>query len=78
MITIDKDKPIPKLSGRGAPRKYPFDELAVGESFFVPGKKSTDLGGSIGGARHRLPGRKFRTRTVTENGVDGVRVWRVQ
>ena len=78
MITIDKDKLMPKRFGRGAPRKYPFDDLAVGESFFVPGINSTKISGSIGHAKHRLPGRKFPTRAVTENGVTGVRVWRVQ
>lgn len=78
MITIDKDKPMPNGYGRGAPRKYPFDELAVGESFFVPGKKANDLYSSADCAKLRCPGRKFSRRTVTENGVTGVRVWRVQ
>ena len=78
MITIDKDKPQPLGLGRGAPRKYPFDELTVGESFFVPGLKAADLSGSIGAAKRRCPERNFSSRTVTENGVTGARVWRIQ
>jgi hypothetical protein len=36
MLTIDKDKPMP--NGFGVRGKYPFAQLDVGHSFFVPGK----------------------------------------
>jgi hypothetical protein len=76
MITIDKDKPMP--NGFGVRGKYPFAELDVGHSFFVPGKTTSGISSSVANARTRMPGRKFVTNTVTENGVTGVRVWRVQ
>jgi hypothetical protein len=76
MITIDKDKPMP--NGFGVRGKYPFAELDVGHSFFVPGKTTSGISSSVANARTRMHGRKFVTNTVTENGVTGVRVWRVQ
>ena len=72
MIKIDKNVPIPpdRLS-RG--RKYPWDELEVGDSFFVEGKKFEPLrvsAAQIGKAKAR----KFIARQVD----GGVRVWRVE
>jgi hypothetical protein len=76
MITIDKDKPMP--NGFGVRAKYPFAQLDVRDSFFVPGKTTGGISSSVANARARLPGRRFVSSTVTENGVTGVRVWRVQ
>lgn len=69
------------LAARRKGQKYPFDRLGVGDSFFVAGDKNhiasvrTLLSRQIRMGEH--PGREFATRTVTEDAVKGVRVWRV-
>lgn len=76
MIKIDKGIPMPE-SGAGRKRIYPFHELAVGDSFFAPNTTHANVNGPAQRARQQT-GRKFALRKVTENGVDGVRVWRVE
>ena len=76
-IRIDSDISLPSPKGGAGVVKYPFRQLEVGQSFFVPGKTQADLSGSIGAAR-RAMGRKFATRRVTEDGVTGTRVWRLE
>jgi hypothetical protein len=69
MITIDKNIPIPELRGRK--RLLPLGEMEVGDSFFTTATSHA----SIRTAPH-LP-KRFTIRTVTENGVKGLRVWRI-
>ena len=65
--------------------RYPFAELDVGESFFVPNaclsKKTRRFDDMIVfsavPARKRHPDRKFVCRATVEQDVYGVRVWRV-
>ena len=60
MLTIQKGVPIPKKA-RIAPRtKYPFEDMEVGDMFFVPGKVRNTLSthaSTVGKALER----KFRT-----------------
>lgn len=60
---------------------YPFKQMAVGDSFFVPGytiKASTvQVGISRVNRRGVIEG-LFSSRPVVENDVAGCRVWRVQ
>ncbi len=72
---IDKNIPFPSRNSWHA--KYPFPEMEVGDSFFVPNKTTRDLCGTVAGWTKRHPGAKFTSRTVRENDIDGVRVWRV-
>ena len=70
-ILIDNSVPIPlsRLAGR-----WPFGQLEVGQSFFT-----TDFdvrGVASRTVKLRAQGRKFVSRTVTEGGETGVRVWR--
>lgn len=67
------EKNIPLAKKGGAARAYPLDQMEVGDSFFVPGGKSGNVTPS---AHYR--GIKIKTRTVTESGVKGLRVWRVE
>ena len=78
MIKIDKGIPVPPRMPRGARSKYPFLGMEVGDSFFVPGIKPRQISPRSCSARLRAEGAKFATRSVTENGVDGTRVWRVE
>jgi hypothetical protein len=70
MLKIDKNVPKPPVS-RGN-RKYPFSQMEIGDSIFIAGKRSSGVPSLF--PRHGA--KKFSVRTVTENGVKGVRVWR--
>ena len=80
-MDIDDGIPLPERPCNGGRKaKYPFDQMTVGQSFFVPADAARK--GSVQGAAHtankRFAGsRVFSTRSVTENGAAGVRVWRV-
>lgn len=70
MITIDKNIPTPGKARRvGAPKKYPFSEMEVGDSFEYP-IKSVAFAASANGIKF---GKKFTVRK-TENGY---RCWRI-
>ncbi len=67
-IGITKGLPTPHR-GRS---KYPFRDMELGDSFFSPGGSVIGLHGC---ARRHRPMR-FTCRSIVENGVPGVRVWR--
>lgn len=69
-IEIEKGVPIPPI--KAAKNTYPYREMQVGDSFFIPGKKSSEVTTHSKSTGHM----KFTRRTVVENGVKGVRVWR--
>lgn len=76
-IKIDKGIPIPpNPSGRPTGSKYPLRDMQVGDSFFVANTTSQRVCGTMGNLSKRV-GIKVAIRKVTENGVAGVRVWRV-
>jgi hypothetical protein len=62
---IEKNIPFPSRHG-----KYPFGDMEIGDSIFVPGMRVTDLSSSL--AYQKQFGKKFISRTV--NG--GTRIWR--
>lgn len=62
----------PKAEHGGRPQKYPYDRLAVGDSFFVP---RTNLSTHHWKLR---TGWSFTRRVVTEDGIRGSRVWRTE
>jgi hypothetical protein len=68
-IEITKGLPTP----RGRKSKYPFRDMEVGDSFFAPGSSVIGIHGCA--RRHRPM--KFTCRSVVENGVAGIRVWRI-
>lgn len=77
MIRIDKNVPIPRQRA-----KYPFRSMGVGDSFFVALGPSdvvrvaqTRLTNS---AQNALGAGCYTVRQVVENGVKGVRVWRLK
>ena len=73
---IESDIPMSK-DGRGRPSFYPFRDMSVGDSFFASGVRinSVRRSASLFASRN---GMKFATRKQTENGVTGLRVWRVK
>ena len=66
------DKGIPLPNGR-----YPFADLDVGESFFVPNANANSVSSTASRLGKAL-GAAFVCRRVKENGVPGMRVWRVE
>ena len=77
MFKIDKDVPIPKKrGGPGAQPKYPWHQMEVGDSFFAAAPLKAVLN-AAGNWAHRH-GVKFSGRAVTEDGVKGARVWRIE
>lgn len=56
------------------PAKYPWRTMAVGESFFAPGRTATSICGDV---RKYYRPMRVRTRAVIIKGIRGVRVWRV-
>ena len=50
-------------------RKYPFEQLEVGQWFFVPNKKGKSLWGHISNTGKRL-GRSFSTKQVYMRKID--------
>ena len=72
---ISNDVPIPANRAHGN-AKYPWRDMQVGSSFFIPGRTAGALAGAKSTAKKNT-GFRFTTRTVTENGVNGCRVWRV-
>lgn len=69
-ISITKGMPAP----RGRRAKYPFRDMEIGDSFFAPGSSVIGIHGC---ARRHRPMR-FTCRTVVEDGVAGIRVWRIE
>ena len=79
---IELPEAIPFNGKQGRKRLYPFKELALGQSFFVPddGRGLTKLQNtlsSIGRTAFGATGH-VATRKVEERGVSGIRVWRVK
>lgn len=83
-IPIDKNHPLPPPAD-GRPRKYPFPDMAVGDSFAVPliggnNPKGEDMAAvrlrSAAKSYARIEGGKFTVRTNREAGE--ARCWRVE
>lgn len=81
-MTIDKNIPLPPIGGHR--RLIPWEEFKVGDSMFFPNyvQSSSQIRSAketifnpMNGSR-KLPGTKWSTRLVTENGVRGIRLWR--
>lgn len=81
MYEIEDGIPIARFGRKDA---YPFGELEVGQSFFVPLKSAdanrhyqqASITGAISFYRKQHPERRFVTRQCEKDGVRGVRVWR--
>ena len=56
---------------RAGPKDYPWKELAIGESFWIANRTKYRI-------RNNIPGKRFVSRRLTENGKVGIRVWRVK
>lgn len=71
------DLPAPPTSLNPYPSKYPLNTMDVGDMFFIPGAKMRSISSLISARGKRL-GKHFCCRTLVEDGVLGVGVWRDQ
>ena len=77
MFAIQDNVPLPKL--RAYRSRYPFSEMRVGQSFFIPGVRVQRVShAAVYWAKRLGDGYRFVSRTVTEDGQEGVRCWRVE
>ena len=70
-FVIENDVPQPMGRGKDNPIRQAMEALSVGQSFLIPGAKSTSA--ALGIAK-LMTDRKFRTSKKS----NGVRVWRVK
>lgn len=85
-VKIDKGVALP-TSGGGRTKSFlwPWHQMKKGDSFFASGyiqQPNQRTNGErllgIGYPKRNIPDSEWTTRMVTENGVRGVRVWRVK
>jgi len=73
---------IPKVRVGGRPTIYPWRDLEVGQSFFVPCDdkvaRKRKMSSIVAQARNARTDIRLATRTVTEDGVIGLRAWRIE
>ena len=74
---IEKGVPLPPGAGRKGRNKYPWYEMEVGDSCFLPDADPRAVSQAASNVARRNNGLRFATRAVTENGVKGVRVWKI-
>lgn len=94
MHEVQKNVPVPKVTKADGPkrRKYPFEDMAVGDMFFVPGKTKNTLTTHCSTVGKKL-GRKFITRLTymvetlegweqaeptVDGAIQGIGVWRTE
>jgi len=70
---IQKGKPLPALKGGWRVQKYPFDRMAIGDSFFVPATQLPPSGVSVLRSSARSRGLKAAVRAEG----NGFRCWRI-
>lgn len=68
-IKIEKNVPIPTGNG-----PYPLKDMEIGDSFFVPNKSHNSISGYTSSHRPK----KFTVMKCEENGIKGLRVWRIK
>ena len=84
VIQIDKNIPVPAETKVWGNTKYPWLEMGIGDSFFQSPDGSEDQKACrtrMVGARtnrRREHGEDYVIACVTENGIDGVRVWKTK
>lgn len=73
---IDTDIPMPTVT-RSRQSKYPWGKLEVGNSFFIKGRKPQSISTTRRYAQKKYNA-QYTAQLVTENEVQGTRVWRIK
>ena len=71
-VTIEKGIPIPDPGANHL--KYPWTTMEIGDSFIARPQKRSSLSSVL----RRYGPKRFITRKVNEDGVDKIRVWRIE
>ena len=75
MYEIEKGMPIPEIQRPRRPINYPWKEMQIGDSFFIPLGVTTRNAIALSAEyQGRTTEKRFTIRTVE----GGVRVWRVE
>lgn len=78
MIKLDKNIPIPVASKKTGPRKYPFAEMEIGDSFFIEATSIQQIARKRStlcvSAKRMGDNYKITIKRV----IGGIRCWRVQ
>jgi len=80
MYKIEKSVPIPELA-LGGVAKYPFTEMKVGDSFFVPiieGRPLKNVAVAVSSASFKPSIKKLGYKYTVRQLKTGVRCWRVK
>lgn len=84
-MQIDKNIPPPVArafkSKTGRLSRYPFRQMEIGDSAFFPGANKVNAQHPAYMAAKTIQkrdGLRFTLRSVVENGVEGVRIWRLE
>lgn len=82
MIQVEKNIPLPEPRTQNRTSKYPWEALAVSESFFVPDMKPKTAGTLCYAKRKtaQKSGRvvRFKSAPAVRDGQSGVRIWRIE
>jgi hypothetical protein len=71
---FNKGIPIPPMK---VTRRIPWREMEIGDSVFMPGRKIYEAYNTTRDARKRH-NFVFACRTTVEEGIEGIRIWRVK
>lgn len=77
LYEIESDVPIPAVRSSGRTTRYPFRTLKINESFFTDNLDEVPRLQRAAAAYAKRAGIKLLTRRVEEDGVQGLRVWRI-
>lgn len=77
---IERGVEVPPPARLDRAIKYPFDKMELKDSVFIPDVKAPTIHACLTRFKKhpRGIGKKFSVRTLTEDGVAGVRVWRTE
>ena len=84
VVQIDKNIPVPVETEVWGNTRYPWLEMAIGDSFFQSPRGSEDQKAcrtrlvNARANRRKERGEDYVIAYVTENGIDGVRVWKTK
>lgn len=75
MTVIESNIPMPASYKNGRPASYPFRDMQVGQSIYIP---ATDVFPRHAAKRAYAAGRRAGMKFVCRRDEGGVRVWRVE
>lgn len=75
MIKIEKNIPMPSVGARGRQKTYPFDEMEVGDSFYVEDRTTSQISSLAYNWKQR---HGSNSKFVVKQEGPGARIWRYQ